>query len=187
MKQHINEKFNYLTVIGVEHVMKRIKTERRNKYCKITYFICKCICGKQKHILANNVKQGSIKSCGCKKTEITKKKIQKYYTKKYTHPVEGRFFSDYKCHGKEFLLSFKEFIKLVNSNCYYCGAVPSLLRGNKTKSRTKLLNGIDRLDSSIGYVFNNCVPCCTTCNKAKAEMTVEQFRSWIVKIYNNFI
>jgi hypothetical protein len=27
------------------------------------------------------------------------------------------------------------------------------------------------------------VPCCKFCNVAKAEMTVEEFKSWIVRVY----
>ena len=42
--------------------------------------------------------------------------------------------------------------------------LPYKLPGNKTFSRTKLLNGSDRLDSSICYNTDNCVPCGKQCN-----------------------
>lgn len=59
---------------------------------------------------------------------------------------------------------------------YFVKALPPLKR-----------NGIDRLDSSIGYVKTNVVSCCTKCNYAKHEMTIDEFKEWIKKIYINFI
>jgi hypothetical protein len=46
-------------------------------------------------------------------------------------------------------------------------------------------SGIDRLDNNIGYVSGNCVPCCSVCNYAKRDMTVDQFKNWIKRIYIN--
>lgn len=46
--------------------------------------------------------------------------------------------------------------------------------------------GVDRIDFNIGYVKENCLPCCTTCNIAKHTHDVDYFKNWIVKVYNNF-
>lgn len=169
MYERIGNKYNYLTVIDI------IKKDN------ISHFKCLCDCGEIKIITAGNVMSGSIKSCGCKKKELCVSAIQKHYDK-FLDPVEKRLFSAYKKHGKYFNLTIEQFINLVNQKCHYCGSEPKLLRGNKTKSKTKLLNGIDRIDSSIGYEVDNCVPCCINCNRAKNDMSIEDFIEWIKKI-----
>jgi len=85
-------------------------------------------------------------------------------------------------------LKFEEFNELIGQNCYYCGAEPvvheSLIdRSNKSEPMLKH-NGIDRLDSSIGYEKDNCVPCCYICNRAKAQLGTKEFLAHIKKIYN---
>ena len=43
-------------------------------------------------------------------------------------------------------------------------------------------NGIDRVDSSLGYINENCVSCCRTCNYAKLEMNIKDFLDWVQRI-----
>lgn len=50
-----------------------------------------------------------------------------------------------------------------------------------------LYNGIDRINSKKGYTLDNTVSCCSTCNTAKLNMSLEDFKTWIIKIYNNLI
>jgi hypothetical protein len=59
--------------------------------------------------------------------------------------------------NKEFALTIEQFKVLINGECYYCGK----------KNSTKHLNGIDRKDSKIGYIIDNCVTCCGDCNFMK--------------------
>ena len=47
-------------------------------------------------------------------------------------------------------------------------------------------NGIDRVDSTMGYAIDNCVPCCKTCNIAKHTMTTIEFAGWINRAYQHF-
>lgn len=35
-------------------------------------------------------------------------------------------------------------------------------------------NGVDRLDSSMGYTPDNCVPCCWECNNMKGASLTEE-------------
>ena len=44
-------------------------------------------------------------------------------------------------------------------------------------------SGIDRIDSSKGYVKGNVAACCRQCNFAKGSITVEKFKKHINKIY----
>lgn len=50
---------SYLTPISI------FKNQRRR-----SSYICQCICGKEVKAGAYELKRGSIKSCGCKKTEM---------------------------------------------------------------------------------------------------------------------
>jgi hypothetical protein len=46
-------------------------------------------------------------------------------------------------------------------------------------------NGIDRIDSSIGYVIENCISCCGRCNVAKMSESQQDFLSWIDRVYSH--
>ena len=67
--------------------------------------------------------------------------------------------------GIEWGLSDNEVLGITQQPCCYCGERHSntaRLKGDEYK-----YNGIDRADNSMGYVANNCVPCCSQCNAAK--------------------
>lgn len=82
-------------------------------------------------------------------------------------------------------LSNEEFKSLITQNCYYCGTAPVFRTHDQTILKNKLpVNGIDRIDSSRGYEFNNCVPCCTCCNFMKHTHNQKDFLDQIIKIYN---
>lgn len=69
--------------------------------------------------------------------------------------------------GREFSLSDAEFEALVRSDCVYCGAIP------------QPINGIDRVDNSLGYTKENSKPACKKCNKAKLDSSLDDFKAWI--------
>ena len=56
----------------------------------------------------------------------------------------------------EFKLTKGDFMEMVECGCHYCGII-----------QEKGFNGIDRLDSSEGYIMTNCVSCCEMCNFMK--------------------
>jgi hypothetical protein len=47
---------------------------------------------------------------------------------------------------------------------------------------TGVLNGIDRLDSKVGYVEENVVSCCADCNFAKQRLSKSQFLDLVKRI-----
>lgn len=107
--------------------------------------------------------------------------------------IKSRIFREYKRGAKlknrEFKITFDDFIKLSESNCYYCGAEPSEKESDK-KLIYKLRepwkrNGIDRVDTTKGYTLENCVPCCTKCNIAKHNLSVIEFKDWVKKCYEH--
>lgn len=73
-----------------------------------------------------------------------------------------------KYRGREFSLTRDQFRVLHDASCTYCGLLPS--------------KGADRKDNDIGYILENCVPCCKPCNYAKRAMSEQDFLNWIARI-----
>ena len=83
--------------------------------------------------------------------------------------------------AKERLLSFElsieQFEYVTKQNCYICG-----------KENTEIhKNGIDRLDNDIGYILENCRPCCTECNFMKGIYSYDVFIEKLKLIYNKHL
>lgn len=91
--------------------------------------------------------------------------------------------------GYNFELTPKDFVSIISKNCYYCGDSPRehnfTARSLSKKKYTIIANGIDRFDNDKGYNLENCVPCCTTCNVMKNNLSYRDFKLHINKIYNN--
>ena len=75
-----------------------------------------------------------------------------------------------KDRNKEFNINSKEFKLLIEKPCYYCGDIPT---------------GVDRKDNSIGYNYDNCCSCCSTCNKGKLTQTEFEFKEMIAGLIKN--
>ncbi len=75
---------------------------------------------------------------------------------------------------------------LIIKDCHYCGCQSKAITKPNNKFCVVGLNGLDRIDSSLGYTVENCVPCCTNCNRAKAQMSLDAFREWLQKAYTHF-
>jgi 5-methylcytosine-specific restriction endonuclease McrA len=59
-----------------------------------------------------------------------------------------------------------------NGTCHYCG--------------NKIIGvGLDRIDSSIGYTIENCVPCCKDCNIMKNAKGYDEFIQKCKQIVKN--
>ena len=65
-----------------------------------------------------------------------------------------------------FELSKEDFRALTKRDCEYCG---------KPTTATHT-NGVDRVNNDKGYVAENCVAACGTCNFMKRTQTVDEFR-----------
>lgn len=164
------DKINRLTVLKFHHI--------GNHYRR--YFVFKCDCGNKKIILGSLVVSGNTKSCGCLSLEVKKSKLLPNNLGVIRQIVLG-----YKRHAKnrgfKFNLTESEVIKLILQNCYYCGLPPS----NKkiTKNHTGFTySGIDRIDSKKDYIINNTVPCCSQCNNAKSNLSLQEFKNWLKRI-----
>lgn len=75
-----------------------------------------------------------------------------------------------------FGLSKEEYNKIKSGNCYVCN-----------KSNTyEHHNGIDRFnnDKLIGYIYDNCRPCCGDCNYMKKNYKYDDYIQHLRRIYN---
>jgi hypothetical protein len=117
--------------------------------------------------------------------------VKLYGPSKYTQPTGDRVNSnignsDSWTHWKKAVLKngyelgiTKEFYESIRrQHCYYCGSGPV---GLLFKT-----GGLDRIDSSKGYVPGNIRPCCKRCNHAKNDMTDQEFWEWLNHIQNHW-
>lgn len=74
-----------------------------------------------------------------------------------------------KAAGRAFELTEEAAAAYFNAPCAYCGTTTEGL-------------GIDRVDSSKGYVEGNMVPCCTLCNRMKSDLPREVFLTHVERI-----
>lgn len=138
---------------------------------------CRCKCGNIVIISTGVLNKGqqSCKKCANKKNgDRTRLPDNK--------SAFNRALRTYKACAKrnmrEFELTKKEFMYIINLPCKYCGALPV------TDANGAVRNGIDRANNEEGYTKNNCVPCCSRCNKSKHTMSDEEFFEWIKRVYD---
>lgn len=108
-----------------------------------------------------------------------------------TRTITGTFQSyrsSAESRGLEFELTQSDMEDIIFQSCYYCGLPPTKQRvlGQGQWSRMGVpSNGIDRVDSSLGYTLSNVLPCCTDCNYFKVDRSNEDFLGRIKMIYEN--
>lgn len=174
-----NQKFGLLTAL------KSIREKQGNARYERWYWDCVCDCGKSRKVLQKFLLNGSIKACKiCVWSEKTK-------DKNYLEEGKEDHYNHYKRAAKfrklEFNLSKEEFDNIVKQNCIYCDALPIKKKFSKNEYCYTFANGIDRLNSKIGYFLENCVPCCALCNRMKYTLSKEKFLEKVEKIYHHVI
>jgi hypothetical protein len=170
----IGQKFSYLTVLDNNHKSGKV--------------LCKCECGNETTIIAAALNNKNTKSCGClvhKLKNNIKAPGETSFRHLYTRCKNG---ADKR--SIPFLLTFEQFKDLVKHNCFYCGELPrqfNIYISNtgiqkhfgvlpETMERAWVrASTVDRTDSKLPYVVENCVPCCLSCNYSKNDKTVEEF------------
>jgi transposase len=135
-----------------------------------------CDCGREKEVFNHDLRSGNSKSCGCR---IQARKAEAPYV---------RIFSAYRSNAKDrkmvWELSLIQMMHLISLPCAYCKSLTSnVLRGRRSgiSTRVKILEymGIDRVDSSIGYVLGNVLPACKSCNLGKSSQSLKLFSEWV--------
>ena len=137
---------------------------------------CKCDCGKPYQALGTSLRGGESKSCGnCR------------YSKGYDRGV-SILFGRYKIKAQKreipFFLGQSEFDNLIKQNCHYCKVEPMNALKEENSDKIKILySGIDRIDSTKGYMKSNCVPCCKHCNLSKGNLSLDEWKQYIIRIH----
>lgn len=165
----VGKRFGHLRVIADGG---SILEGREGRRCRTS--ICICDCGNEHVVRNSQLSSGKTRSCGCLRREsvslpdgvaadnlaisiIKRNAIARQLLWELTDETVRTF---------------------VGAPCYWCGAVRANRHGrgvNKTRSGYRGWNGIDRLDSSIGYILGNVVPCCGVCNRMKSTLSAEAF------------
>lgn len=138
-----------------------------------------CDCGREVTRVPStqkrNMKQGRAPSCGC--------------IANGRNYVLGDYQSWWTCYKRsafsrqlEWDLLPEEFTKIILQPCNYCGHIDTHSIKSPTRYRGAEINGMDRVDNTQGYNPDNCVPCCTICNKAKNSLSLEDWNAWLDRI-----
>ena len=168
----IGDKFGRLTVSS--HVFSD------KKYHKRVSLICDC--GNKHNSRVTHLINGNVKSCGCLLIEVSKKpKLHLRNDSTAFNKVLASYKKHSKNRGYSFDLSSSEFKELISRECHYCGVKKS----NKCTTRLHSFeyNGVDRVDNNKGYSIDNCVTCCSDCNKAKMALGYDEFLDLVKRIY----
>ena len=170
--ENIGSKFGKLTITSEPIYERKITGQVRKSY------LFECDCGKTKQIESNRVFTGNTISCGCVKRKSSNKELSL-----------KRSFRNYRKNAINrnlcFDIDYEQFVALVTGFCHYCGIGHSMSKTEYKNEEPVLINGIDRLDNAVGYVWDNCVSCCCNCNRSKWKMSETQFKEHIVAIYNH--
>jgi hypothetical protein len=89
---------------------------------------------------------------------------------KNKHTIWNHYVKGAKKRGIDFKLSKELFNSLIIQKCFYCDYI-----------KDGEVNGIDRIDNNKGYLKENVVTCCETCNIAKGSQHPQEF---IDKLYS---
>lgn len=151
---------------------------------------CLCECGNIAEVKGGSLQSGTTKSCGCLQQE-RKAIFRTMKTLKYGLATFRRVLRNYENGAKDrniaFEISEEELWNITQQPCFYCGVEPKQVSYNENKKDSFTYNGIDRYDNDKGYISGNCVPCCRTCNRAKLDLSVDDFYAWIGRIISHNI
>lgn len=100
------------------------------------------------------------------------KEVCKKAVHRYRHSPEGLYHiygRSAKKRNHAFDISFEDFMSFWQFPCSYCGDSIETI-------------GLDRIDSSQGYILGNLIPCCYDCNEMKNNRSQNEFYDRIKKI-----
>jgi hypothetical protein len=179
----IGAKYGKLTAVEILGIREYGKDNRM-------FFLFSCDCGNTIELPIKQVSSMKTRSCGCLKYEDRERQTAKYVFKSIKHGAKSR--------NLDFMIEFDDFLRVAKSPCAYCGDVDtknkwsyvgessssSFLESVNNRNLYDLrINGLDRVNSSLGYTVNNVVSCCASCNRAKMDLSLDEFLLKIKKIY----
>lgn len=123
---------------------------------------CQCDCGSIVDLSSHDLGRYTAKKCH---SEVKPRNRPK---NKFVSKRMSKYKGSAKTRSLDFSLSEQQFSDLILGDCHYCGVAKS--------------NGIDRIDSSVGYLPENSVSCCAPCNRAKSDMSYEDFKKYLKRL-----
>jgi hypothetical protein len=181
------------TTKGIETKWTYLHDVELKRYGKTVRRIIKvqCECGKTKEVQLNNITGGHSVCCGYNPCKIPFNKNKRSPETTY-NLLYGAYKRGAISRGLDFELDMNQFKSFIDKNCYYCNSEPNNIYQVKNSKTGEIragipitYNGIDRLDNTKGYIINNCITCCETCNKMKHAHEYEVFLNHVKKIYEN--
>lgn len=178
----IGLKYNRLTVVS--------KSDKAHtKGDTSSMWNCVCDCGSLLVVSRRSLLSDRIMSCGCLRLELNRKQAKDRRRPGIEAPL-NRLYKRYKWNSEDrgfvFELTKEDFHNIIKMDCFYCGDEPSqkekTIRNNDIE-HILIYNGVDRINSNVGYNLDNCVPCCGVCNLMKQDLSVQSFYDKIQKIY----
>lgn len=137
-------------------------------------WLCRCDCGGEAVRHASSLIAGQTTTCGCIRRKPTGVAAANAALQVYRRNARLR--------SLQFRLSSAQAFRLFSNDCYYCGAPPSNVARHERMNGVFVYSGIDRIDPTRGYVADNVVSCCRTCNLAKLKMTRAEFLAWVWRV-----
>lgn len=166
----INDRFGKLIVTKIKRDVKN------NRFLAE----CLCDCGKTKlNATFKDLQRGTTTHCGCSRN----------LSNLGLPPGEAlinRLIHSYKANARkkdlDFNLTREDCIKLFKGNCWLCNEPPSRKLTYKNTKGEIYYSGIDRRDSTKGYILTNVSSCCTECNYLKSNLPEDMFVNRVLKI-----
>jgi hypothetical protein len=153
----LGKKFGRLRVLG-----------RHGKEHGRVRWKCLCDCGRLTVISSGSLVTGQTKSCGCLRRELLVASARpEREAALFARAARIRMCAKWR--GMDCDIPQAELVILLDNPCTYCGRPES----------PKFPIGIDRVDSSKGYLKRNCAPCCRICNFAKSNLSLDNFLDWL--------
>ncbi|NCB97235.1 MAG: hypothetical protein EOM36_02595 [Bacteroidia bacterium] len=168
--------FSRLTVLE-ETAPKLIEGGGSRKCYKV-----RCECGKTFTTIGTSLKHKRVTECSScayqKRPQSTKRLTQE--ERMFTKTIVERC----KTHNIPYSITATDYITTAKKVCHYCGTPPVIKGAHMTRhAETPIpVNGIDRVNNTLGYTIENIVPCCSLCNSMKSTLSSESFLAHIKQI-----
>jgi transposase len=165
------QRFGALTVLGAARPQLTYKGHHESRSLVI------CDCGKKKTLFNYLLRTRNSTSCGCR---IQQRKPEAVWIR-----LRCQIESGARVRGLEMSLTIEQLKYLCSLPCSYCKS-PAMNKmkgrrgGRSTAETVQHYSGVDRVDSTKGYIPGNVIPCCRICNRAKSNLDLEQFIEWLV-------
>lgn len=142
-------------------------------------WLCRCDCGNETIVTAGNL----LKAVGCGCGQVASRVAGRSPGETARLRVLGQYQRNAQRRGFSWDLSDEDFDGLTSSDCFYCGQPPgTVYRSGKYEGGEFTYNGLDRRDSTAGYLPDNVVACCPLCNRAKSDMSYGDFMAWLARL-----